>query len=465
MAGDVAVTAIDPAISYIDGQRYTILTASGGVDGRFNDPAMLNHSAFLSPTLDYSDADSVVLILAVTHDFTTVARTFNQRQSAAGLFGLDQTAGSDALAVFNAIAGMDETGARDAFDLASGEVHASGQHVIDQTFALFNRTLRYQGLAGAGAGPVGAQTFTAPLAYGASAGANEGISAIDGATSLADPRVHGAWIAPLGGFGRIGGDGNAGDLAWRTGGLAGGYEGMVDLGAGPMVAGLGFGYLRSQGTVDDRLSTFASDGFHLGAYGAWEEGPWTLAGSLAYGAARVSTERDVAFMGRTAEASYWTHSIGFSGEASYGFALADTTSIAPLFALDAGWSGHGGFAETGAGALNLTSGPESWHRLDAGIGLVLTHTVSTDNGLVTLEARAVWEHAFADVVPSQALMLEGSPAGFAVHGPQASRDRLRLGAGLVWDISDDITVRARYDGSFLNDQRDHTASFGLNVRF
>ena len=470
--GTVEIAAIDPRTSYVDGHTYAtpILSATGGLGGtEFAGVGMTSDSAFITPTLSYAGND-VFLTIALTRDFTTAAETFNQFQAAGALNGLEQT--GDALAVFNTIANMNADDARHAFDLTSGEVHAAGQHVIDQTFALFGRTLRYQGVAGIGAGPgtgiVGAQTFTAPLGYGpAVAASNAGVVAIDDATTqaYADARVRGAWAAPLGGFGHVDADGNAGKLDWWNAGLAGGYEGAVDVASGKAVGGFGFGYIHSRGTVDDRLSTFDADGFYLGAYGAWTDGAWNLAGSLSYGGTRVSTERNIAFMGTTAEASYWTHTIGLSGEAAYAFDLADTTKLAPLFTLDAGWSGHGGFTETGAGALNLTSGSQSWTRLDAGLGLALTHTVLTESGKVTLEGRAVWEHAFSDVVPSQALALAGSSSGFTVLGPDAGRDRLRIGAGLSWDVSDDMTLRARYDGLFSGNQANHAASLGLHVRF
>lgn len=465
--GTVEIAAIDPRISYVDGHRYaTPIVSAGDLGGtEFDGAGMASGSAFITPTLSYEGND-VFLTIAVTQDFTTAAGTFNQVQAAGALNGIEQS--GDALLVFNTIANMNEDDARRAFDLTSGEVHAAGQHVIDQTFALFNRTLRYQGVAGIGAGNVGAQTFTAPLGYGpAVAASSAGVVAIDDATAsaYADTRVRGAWAAPLGGFGHVDADGNAGKLDYWNAGLAGGYEGALDVASGNAVAGFGFGYIHSRGTVDARLSSFDADGFYLGAYGAWTDGPWNVAGSLSYGANRVSTERNVAFMGTTAEASYWTHTIGLSGEASYAFDLADTTKLAPLFTLDAGWSGHGGFTETGAGALNLTSGSQSWSRLDTGLGLALTHTILTDSGKVTLEGRAVWEHAFSDVVPSQNLALAGSPTSFTVLGPDAGRDRLRIGAGLSWDVSDDMTIRARYDGLFSGNQANHAASLGLNVRF
>jgi len=465
LGGEVAVTAIDPHASYVDGQAYTILTTTGahGVNGAFDGAAMAGASAFLTPTLTHN-ADSVVLTIAVTQDFSTVAQTFNQVQAATALTGLAQS--GDALTVFNAIAGMNAEEARRAFELSSGEVHAAGQHVLDQTFALFSRTLRHQGVAGLGAGSAGAPVFAAPLGYGpAAAAGSAGIVAIGEATDAAAAHARGAWAAPLGGFGQIGGDGNAARLDWGNAGLAGGYEGVIDVGSGTAMAGLGFGYIRGHGAIPDRLSTFDSDGFHLGAYGAWTDGAWTLAGSLAYGAAHVATEREIAFLGRTAEASYWTHGIGLSGEASYAVELTDGTRLAPLFTFDAGWSGHGGFTETGAGALNLTAAAQGWSRLDAGLGIALTHTILSGTGKVTLEGRAVWEHAYAEVAPSQALALAGSPAGFTVLGPDAGRDRLRLGAGISWQVSDAMSLRARYDGLFSGTQASHAAAVGLALGF
>src|SRR5690606_3572187 len=143
---------------------------------------------------------------------------------------------------------------------------------------------------------------------------------------------------------------------WWNAGLAGGYEAPIDLGNGNALAGIGLGYVRSHGAVDARRSTHDADDFQIGAYGRWTDGNWTVSGALASGASHIATERRITFAGldRTAEAEYWAHSVGLSAETAYGFDLGAGTIVAPLFTLDAGWSGHGGFTETGAGALSLT---------------------------------------------------------------------------------------------------------------
>mgnify|MGYP000521843526 FL=1 len=151
--------------------------------------------------------------------------------------------------------------------------------------------------------------------------------------------------------------------------------------------------------------------------------------------------------------------------AAYGFGIASGTTLSPVATLDAGWSGHGDFSETGANALNLTGLSESWTQFDTGLGLALQHTMPTGSGDVTFEVRALWEYAFADVVPSQTMVFEGSPTAFSVLGPDAGRNRLRLGAGVAVPVSDGFKVRANYDGLFNSQQQNHAASISLNLAF
>src|SRR5690606_12845922 len=182
--------------------------------------------------------------------------------------------GSDALAVYNQILVLSAEEAREAFDMTSGEIHASGQHVINHATGQFGRTLLQQGAAGRAtqgeSGPVSAP------AYGASAGST-GVAATDDEL-LYSTSPAAAWLAPLGGRGTIPGDGNAARLDWWTAGLAGGYQAPFDLGTGNAFAGFGLGYIRSHGAVDERRSTHDADNFLIGAYGGWTDGPWALSG-------------------------------------------------------------------------------------------------------------------------------------------------------------------------------------------
>lgn len=262
-------------------------------------------------------------------------------------------------------------------------------------------------------------------------------------------------------------DGNAAQLDWSAAGLAGGYETAIETGTGSAFGGVALGYAKSHGAVAARHSILDVDAVYAGIYGGWTDGPWSVTGSMSVAANHVSTERRISFGGieETARADYWGQAVRLTGGVAYGFELDAQTTLSPLFTIDVGWSGHGGFAETGAGALNLSGAAENWTRFDAGIGLAITHVLLTEHGEVTLDGRLVWEHAFADVVPSQTLAFAGSPTGFEVRGPDGGRDRLRLGLGVAFEATDEITIRAGYEGVLSSGQNAHAVRLGLNVTF
>lgn len=278
---------------------------------------------------------------------------------------------------------------------------------------------------------------------------------------------HYAWLRPVGGGGVVFADGNAGQLDWWAGGLALGYEGQARLGGGDARFGLGLGYLVNGASLLSRLSTLEGQGIHGGIYGGWSDGAMSLSGSLAYGAHHISTSRDVVIgaLTETAKADYWAQSIGIDIEGSYGFALTNTVSIAPVGTLRAAWSGHNGVTETGAGALNATVDPAGFWQLDAGLGIELAYEASLGNGAVVTLSSALWEHAFGDVRPEQSLALAGGGGSFAVAGPAAGRDRLKLGASLAYQPDDDITLSLEYGGTLFGGQQSHTATAGITVAF
>jgi T5SS/PEP-CTERM-associated repeat protein len=454
--GQVHVNALDPETSYRAGQTYTILSATQGVTGRFDSTGTA--SAFIDPTLIYQ-GDTVLLAINlddVENPFADAGRTYNQIQAATGLDGLDQTAGSDALAVYNRLLMLSGDQARAAFDLASGEVHAGVPHLARELSRLFTGAMRDRALSGLAASAP-APVFV-PLGYGPSDSPNAPYVA-----SVPDA----AWIAPLAGGGGIDGDGNAADLDWRAGGLAGGYQGGGFTGSGRYAAGVAFGYLHGTADVDTRLSGIDADSLNLGLYGAWTDDVWTLSGAAAYTAASIDTRRRIVFGGldRVAEADYWNHAIGLSGEVARNFSLGGWT-VSPLATLDAGWSGHGAARESGAGALDLTvaSGDSTW--LDTGLGLAASHRFATaGGGTVTLDARALWEHSFGDTRPDAGLAFVGSATGFNVLGPDSGRDRLRLGRGAGYATTGNLEFRARYDGAFSGSSQSHAGSLGLTIRF
>src|SRR5690606_8091438 len=89
---------------------------------------------------------------AAAASFCLPGASFNQCQTGEAVRRLGT--GNEA---FDAVVGMNAANANAAFNALSGEIHASGRHVVDQGAGLFNRTLRDQGTPGQQGGTTGGQ--------------------------------------------------------------------------------------------------------------------------------------------------------------------------------------------------------------------------------------------------------------------------------------------------------------------
>lgn len=453
-----AENGTDDGSTYAPDTTYTIITATDGINGRF-DGVVDNDLFFLDASLDY-DLNAVYLTLTRNErSFASAGTTANQQAAASGLaeFGFTDP-------IYRQIVGMSAEGAQRAFDLASGEVHASGQLLTDNSFDLFAGSLRQKH---------GAETATgkgaaAQLGYAPEVGATfASLVAVDAALAVPPP-VHSVWLAPLAGRGTVLTDGNGAELEWQSGGLTGGYDVTTSLNGGEGRFGLGLGYLVGDVAIPDRLSSLASEGGYGGIYGSWTDGAWSLGGTLAYGASHVTSSRDIIIgtISETAAAEYWTHTAGVSLEAAYGFQLSEGFTVGPVGTLDVAWSGHGAAEETGAGTLNALIDPASAWRIESGVGLDLTYGFALgDGGSLTLKGRALWEHGFGATRPEQTLALAGGGGPFTVAGPETDRDRLKLGAGISWSPTPAAHFSLDYAGTFSSNQTDHGGQASIKVGF
>lgn len=437
------ITRIDPT------GTYTVLSSANPISGQF---AFASDYAFLLPSLAYQPNAVELTIARNGLSFSDVALTPNQRATA---LALESFAPTDPVFAELLTASLAE--ARRAYDLASGEVHTAGPFVSQRAFDLFMGTL--------GSGEI------AVLPEGRIVADQARNQAVASLTDVGrDPfRPHRrAWIAPMGALGHVRGDGNGAGIDWSAAGFAAGTEVMVARPNGHSLAGVGVGYVTSEAQIDERLSSLLADGVYLGAYGQWREGPLWLDGRLAYGAAEVTTRRDIVVgaLTRTAEAEYWTQTLGAAIEARYEFELARDFYLGPVASLDIGWSGHGGAEESGAGSLDQTLSPANEWRFDTGLGLAARYDIPLeDGGVVSLTGKALWQHAFADTTVQQTVALAGGGAPFEIAGPDRGRDRLRLMAGLAYRPNPDVSLALDYAATLGGAETSHAARFALRVNF
>jgi outer membrane autotransporter protein len=465
--------------SYSAGTIFTILTSqtANGRTGTFSGVTV--NSPFLTPMLTYDPQNVYLTLVGNTEMFSEIAQTRNQR-AVAGAVGNLPIGNS----ILDALLLLDVPNALRAFDLLSGEIHASitGTLLDESRYIRDAVTGRLRQFAG-GPASVFAPQF-ALLTYAADDG---GASDLDGAalaygddkrsrpsnglaralTPKASPTTSGrvitAWGQAFGNWGRTASDGNAAALDRSTGGF---FTGMDTTLAGAQSDtwrfGFAGGYQHTSVNVGDRSSSGGIDTYHVAAYAGTQQGPLGVRLGSAYGWHDISTSRSIVFPGLSdaTRAGYGARSAQVFGEAGYGlsyrqFALEPFAGLAHVnlrtarFAETGGaaaLAGFGGSADTTFSTIGLRgAAPLPWGET---IGLV---------GKVTVG----WRHAFGTVTPTAQLAFASSGTPFVVAGVPIARDAAAVELGLDGRLWRNTTLGVAYSGQLAGNARDH----GISARF
>lgn len=428
--------------TYWANQRYTILTAAQGVEGRFDDAT--SRYLFLDPRLDY-DATSVTLTL-LRNDlpFTAIARTRNQAQTALGLESL-----GDANPLWLSFTQLrDEGEARRAYDSLSGEIHASAKTAVIEGSAIARSAVSDR--VRAAFDGIGAPRI-ATLAYASS----------NGAVSAAPAESFALWARGFGSWGQTRGDGNAASLTRSTNGLVAGFDIAA---AQDARIGITAGYSRSTFEVAKRLSRGEADNYHIGLYGGARLDRFRLTGAVTYAWHELSTRRTVSFpgFGETLKSDYDARSIQAFGEIACRFDLGPA-ALEPFANLAYVNLRSGAFTETG-GVAALSAKAQTTAVAFATLGLRAQISFDLGSTPVQLNGTLGWRRAAGDVTPvSLQSFAGGSP--FSIAGVPIARDALVVGAGLALNVTPGAEIALSYDGQLAQRATDHTFNARLAVRF
>jgi outer membrane autotransporter protein len=426
------VHVVAAAGTYTDGTRYQILTA-GTRNGAFSS-TVVDNSAFLDFTIDHSIAGEVWLEVKNVASFPDVAETPNQIAAAEGIEEQGST-----FPLFAAIIPLDEDDARRAFDLASGEIHATVQGVVlDDTrfireaiLARLDDAFGSSGQGGAGADLPAADFTPRATAWGQAFGSNASAS----------------------------GDGNAAGFNRSIGGFFGG----VDTGEpGAWRAGLAGGYKRAGISVPDRASTATVETYEIAAYGGVEAGAVALrfGGALASGS--FDTARDLTFPGfsEVLTARYAMRTAQAFGEVAYRSYIGGV-GVEPFANVAYVTADTEAFTETG-GSAALSGGPEHSAITVANVGARFSGAVPALHARMT--ALIAWQHRWGDMTPTAEVAFSGGTP-FKVSGTPRQRDSVRIEAGLDWDIGRRSNFSLAYTGQIAAGGSDHGVKARFSIRF
>lgn len=422
-------------------RTYTIVTADGGVDGEF--AAVNSDFAFLDPTLSYDPNNVYLTLIRNDVDFGAVGLTPNQIATGYGAesLGLGNP-------VYDALLGLSAGQARGAFDLLSGEIHASAKSVLidDSRFlreAAIDRVRAALGGVGASASPV--------MAYG------------EGGPQAVAPTTDrfAIWGQGFGSWGQIDGDGNAAQINSSTGGFF--------LGADMPVfetwrLGVIAGYSRTNFDVDARASSGSSDNYPLGVYAGTQWGNLGFRSGLAYTWHEIDTSRSVVFPGfsESLTSSYDASTFQAFGELGY---RIDVQAVAfePFANVAYVSFDSDGFTEQW-GAAALHAGSQTTDTTFTTLGVRVAAGLGIAGADVTLRGTLGWRHAFGDVTPTSTQAFAGGDP-FTIAGVPIAENAAVIEAGLDWSLTPQATLGVAYNGQLASDAQQNGFTARLTVEF
>jgi outer membrane autotransporter protein len=423
--------------TYAVGTRYTVLTATGNVSGRYtlvNGGAL---TAFLSVTDEY-DTNNVYLRIMQSRSLAAAGITPNQISAAGALQALPS--GNALLTA--ALSQPDDAAARRAFDQVSGEIHASIQGMLIED-SRFLRNAALDRLR---------ESFCV-LEPARDASRESHCESEPGKTT--------AWATTFGSWGTHSGDGNAASLSRSIGGMIAGADTAL---ANSWRLGFLGGYSRSSFSAGERGSSGSSDNYHFGFYGGMDRTPFAVRFGGAYTWHDIATNRTVAFSGfsdRT-QAAYRAATMQAFGELGYRIPLRDVLleSYANLAIVNVQ---SDNFAESG-GAAALASRSSA---LDAGfttLGLRASTSFRLGLSQAVLKGALGWRRALRNTTPTAVMNFSGGN-NFAISGTPVARDVAVVDAGIDIAFSVNARLGLSYGGQFGSGADDQSLRGMLSVNF
>jgi len=455
--------------TYARQTKYTILTASGGVDGEFDN--VTSNLAFLTPLLSYDPNNVVLTLIRNDITFASVAQTPNQRTVAAAL---DQSPPLKPLV--GAVANLTVAGARQAFDALSGEVHGSVQTTMidDSRYirqAVLGR-LRQAPYAGAD-GAMAALGSGGPILAYAEPAADRGLADrnSDRPTQAINQMLSAPaqspdltfWAQGVGAWGRVNSDGNAADLSRNLGGGFTGFDGRF----GEWRAGLAGGYTNASASVSARASSANIDSAYFAGYGGTSYGALNFRSGAALAWHTLGISRSIVFPGFSEQASarYSAISGQVFGEVGYGMSFGNI-AVEPFAGLAWVYLNTESFNETGGGLAALGASGTQDDVNYSTLGARLASTYLMPNGMTLMpRASLAWQHAFGTVTPSALLAFQSTGATFGILGVPIARDAALVEAGGDLQLAPQTKVGVSYFGQLANNARDHSVKANFSWRF
>lgn len=461
--------------SYLGGNlanKYTIVSATGGVNGTFNNVGQSGWPAFITASLGYTPTSAVLNLTSGLSQSAGLTR--NQSAVAVAL----DTSFNLGRGTLPALLGVPLSQVPQAMSALSGEGVTGAQEAAFGAANIFTSLLMDQGAFWRSGNPVdpygvsfapgdGAALAYAPLGKKDKPIYKTGMPTFPLATN--QPRWR-AWFTGYDATWRLSGQADIGsaNLGHNTAGAAGGFDYQLNPN---LLLGFAFGGASSSFAVADRATSGQQEAGQLGVYGVQKWGQLYAAGALSLGVYDTSTTRTIVGVGPTQQATGRFSSAALTGRLEVGWRLPwmNALSVTPFAAVQVAQLWQSSFTETnvapaGFGPLGLSYDARRTSSLPIYLGAQLDTRYQLSNGMLLLPyARVSWVHEFNRARDLAAAFIVLPDAAFSVDGARVAANAARVNLGSSIAIKRNVSLFANFDGEFASSSQSYAGKGGLRA--
>ncbi|MDP3330406.1 MAG: autotransporter domain-containing protein [Methylococcaceae bacterium] len=251
----------------------------------------------------------------------------------------------------------------------------------------------------------------------------------------------------------------------NTGGFAIGADTVVGNGDFRVGGALGYASTGVDGDGVTSANRTDIDSYQGTLYGSWNAGAWYVDAALGYGRHQYDTKRFVTLANASVTGNHDANQYLAKLGGGYPIQLGKAT-LTPLASLTYVHLDQDGYTEkdrSNSGAA-LTVSDVKTDSFRSGLGAKLSVPLLEGSMKTAVEARAIWNHEFADTNQDIAARFAGGTS-FTTNGVSQARDSANLGLGVNFSTANRQNLSMNYDAEVKSDYVGHTASVKFRYDF
>ncbi len=243
-------------------------------------------------------------------------------------------------------------------------------------------------------------------------------------------------------------------------GFAGGLDMKV---SDSWMLGMAGGYSRTSSNFESLYDTAtAVDAFHSAVYASYEKDNATLDGMISFTYMANASERGLANTD-VAEARSRGYQLSWMMQAMEHYTAKGFT-LTPMAGFTFASQVINGLDEKGGGDMNLSTNSTVTHSLRPMLGVDIARTYAIGpNSSITPEIYGTYSYEMMDNQESVDARLNHYNMDFDTHGSTLSRHAMQVGAGLRFNIDEDVSGKFSIDSDMQPGSHDHRATFSLKA--